>query len=164
MNCLRAAFVLLLLAPPISPSLAADQLAMLRGEWSGTGWAKRTTDGPRETVRCRVSSKYSPPARRLLVTGKCAVPGRKFNLRGVVSSEVDGGAIRGSWANPFGAGSASVSGSQSGNRVTLDFRAPHPDTKEDVPQQMEWTIGDRAFSITTKLGDGEVMSELKFGR
>ena len=98
------------------------------------------------------------------MAGKCAVPGRKFNLKGTVSGEVDGGTIRGRWSNPFGVGSASVRGHQSGNRVLLDFRAPYPDTKERVPQQMEWNIADNAFAITTRLNDGQVMGELTFSR
>ncbi len=164
MKCLRTFVPLLVLAMQASPVPAADQLAALGGQWTGTGWAKRTTNGPRETVRCRISGKYVLPGRQLFVTGKCAVPGRKFNLKGTVSSEVDGGTIRGRWSNPFGAGSASVRGRQSGNRVFLDFRAPHPDTKEKVLQQMEWQIADNAFAITTRLHDGQVMSELKFSR
>ena len=166
MRCLRSVIVvpLIMLAMPAPSALSADLLAALGGAWTGTGWAKRTTDGPREAVRCRISNRYHAPGRRLVVTGKCAVPGRKFNLTGTVSSTVDGGPIRGRWSNPFGAGSASVEGHQSGNRVFLDFRAPHPDTKEKVAQQMEWLLADNAFSITTRLHDGQIISELKFAR
>ena len=54
------------------PALPNDLLQAMDGRWKGEGWAKRTADGAREVVRCRLSNSYFPNSRELVITGKCA--------------------------------------------------------------------------------------------
>ncbi|MEM6460673.1 MAG: hypothetical protein AAF724_02015 [Pseudomonadota bacterium] len=152
------------LAPP-SLAQSPDLLAMLDGRWKGEGWARQNTDGDAEKVRCRIENTYFSKSERLVVKGQCAVPGRKFDLTGTVSRRNGGDVISGQWSNPFGTGNASVRGAQSGNRIDLDFSAPHPDTNRRAAHRMQWDIGDGTFSLTTRLVDDDItLSELRFSR
>ncbi len=136
------------------------------GRWKGEGWAKRTVDGARETVRCRLANTYFPDSRELVVSGKCAVPGKKFDFKGALSSKDGNDKISGRLANPFGLGSTAVTGRLQGNRALLIFSAPDPGTGKELKQQMIWQVGDSGFKITSKVlgSGGKALSSLHFQR
>lgn len=152
--------------PAASPALSNDLLKAMDGRWKGEGWAKRTVGGAREVVRCRLHNRYFPDSRELVVSGKCAVPGKKFDFKGAVSSKSGSNAISGRWANPFGFGSTIVKGSGQGNRAVLNFTAPDPETKKDIDQQMNWSLSAGGFRITSRVrGSGSnELSDLRFKR
>ena len=163
----RAAITLVVFAGLAQAAAAqsSDLLATLDGTWKGEGWARQKTSSATEKVLCRIENSYFRSSAKLVVEGRCAVPGRKFNLEGSVSRRLDSGAITGRWSNPFGAGIAAVTGTQSGNRITLQFKAPHPDTGKNAPHLMLWDIETGRFSLTTRLPDqGITLSELQFRR
>lgn len=142
-----------------------DPLARLQGSWKGEGWARQKTSTAPEMVRCRIENSYYRSSMKLVVEGRCAVPGRRFNLTGSVSRKADGQSYSGRWSNPFGAGAASVTGTQSGKRITLRFSAPHPDTGKKAAHLMQWDIESDGFSLITVLpGEGTTLSELRFSR
>ncbi len=138
------------------PALSSELLSSMKGSWIGNGWVKRNPGGPRETVRCRITNHYVTAGRRLVVSGKCAVPGKKFELKGTVSANLSGTRISGRWSNPFGIGSTSVEGTLFANQAFLDFKAPLDGSKKPVRQQMIWQKKSRGFTITNQLsGTGQ---------
>ncbi len=144
---------------------SSELLATLDGAWKGEGWAKRKTFTAMEKVQCRIENTYFNSSLKLVVKGRCAVPGRKFDLTGSITRNIRSGAISGRWSNPFGAGGASVTGAESGSRITLSFTAPHPDTGNKAAHLMLWDIANGKFTLTTRLGDdGIALSELHFSR
>ena len=144
---------------------STDPLSTLGGAWKGEGWARQKTSTASEKVLCRIENSYYRSSAKLVDEGRCAVPGRKFTLTGSVTRKPDSETIAGRWSNPFGAGAASVTGSQSGNRITLRFDAPHPDTGNKAPHLLLWDIEPGRFSLTTSLPDeGVTLSELQFSR
>lgn len=149
-----------------STAHANDLLKAMDGPWKGNGWAKRTADGAREVVRCRLHNKYFPDNRELIVSGKCVVPGKKFDLKGSVTSQNDSNILTGRWANPFGFGSTGVEGVSKENEAILNFSAPDPETKRDVDQQMNWQVSADGFRIISRLlGAGNIeLSDLQFRR
>lgn len=147
------------------PAQSANPLASLGGAWKGEGWARQKTATPAEKVRCRIENEYFRSSEKLVVEGRCAVPGKKFTLTGSVTRKADSDTVTGRWSNPFGAGAAAVTGTQSANRITLRFVAPHPDTGRKVPHLMLWDIEPDGFSLTTSLPhEGVILSELQFSR
>lgn len=165
-NAWRFALVVAMSVSVTSTALSNDLLKKMDGPWKGEGWAKRETDGAREVVRCRLHNKYFPEKAELVVSGKCVVPGKKFELKGSVSSQTGDKVISGRWANPFGFGSTSVKGTQEGNRVVLNFSAPDPTTKKDIKQQMNWQISAGGFRIVNRVREGGkgTLSDLRFSR
>lgn len=144
---------------------SANPLATLGGAWKGEGWARQKTSSDAEKVLCRIENNYFRSSMKLVVEGRCAVPGKRFVLTGSVTRKQGDDTITGRWSNPFGAGAATVSGSQSGNRITLRFDAPHPDTGKRVAHLMLWDMEPGKFSLTTSLPDeGITLSELQFSR
>ncbi len=159
----------LIVAMSVSFTSAAhsnDLLEKMDGRWKGKGWAKRDVDGAREVVRCRLHNKYFPKKAELLVSGKCVVPGKKFDLKGAVAAQDGSMVVTGRWANPLGFGSTSVKGTHQGNRVVLNFSAPDPKTKKNIKQQMDWQISASGFRIINRVRDGgkDTLSDLKFRR
>lgn len=149
------------------PSARADGfLSSLDGRWSGSGWAKRNSGSPREVVRCRIKNTYVDASQRLVVTGKCVVPGRKFDLSGTVSARDGSNEINGRWSNPFGMGSTRVNGRRSGDQIRFTFSAKDPETKMLVDQAMKWIRSGEGFSITTlnQEENGEALSKIEFRR
>jgi hypothetical protein len=166
-NFRRMTIMLVALAglAPAASAQSPELLATLDGAWKGEGWARQKTSTAAEKVLCRIENSYFKSSAKLVVKGRCAVPGRKFNLTGSVTRKLDSETIAGRWSNPFGAGIAAVTGSQSGNRITLRFNAPHPDTGKKAPHLMLWDIETGKFSLTTRLPDeGITLSELQFNR
>ncbi len=163
--CLLGMF-LIASAVTISSAHSSDLLKAMDGRWKGDGWAKRSVGGAREVVRCRLHNTYFPESRELVVSGKCAVPGKKFDFKGAVSSKSGSDVISGRWANPFGFGSTIVKGSGQGNRALLNFTAPDPETKKDVDQQMNWQLSAGGFRITSRVrgGGNTELSDLRFKR
>lgn len=163
---IRAALLMIMMAGLAAPA-KAEPLLSLGGEWAGTGWASRGPDAPRERVRCRLTNRVDHAQGRLSVSGRCAAPGRRFDLSGRMTAE--GGRLSGRWSNPFGAGVADVAGRSRGQTMTLSFRGRDPDTGERFKGQMRWTVGDDRFSITTASApiNGEtyrVVGEINFER
>ena len=165
--CVRLiGLVLLVWGSSASTAAANDLLAAMDGRWKGDGWAKRSVAGARETVRCRLANTYFPESRELVVSGKCAVPGKKFDFKGALSSHEGTDKINGRWANPFGFGSTAVAGRAQGNQAVLDFSAPDPESGEDVKQQMTWQVSTDGFRITSRVRGtgGGALSDLRFRR
>jgi len=165
---IRAALLLLIvLVAGLAAPAKAEPLLSLGGEWAGAGWASRGPDAPRERVRCRLTNRVDQALVRLSVSGRCAAPGRRFDLSGRMTAQ--GGRLRGRWSNPFGGGAADISGRSRGRTMTLSFRGRDPDTGERFKGQMRWTVGDDRFTITTASApiNGEtyrVVGEISFAR
>ena len=161
-----SAVILVATAFSLPPARADEFLSSLDGSWSGSGWAKRNSGSPREVVRCRIKNTYVDASQRLVVIGKCAVPGRKFDLSGTVSARDGSNEINGRWSNPFGMGSTRVNGRRSGDQILFTFRAKDPETKTLVNQAMKWIRSGEGFSITTLNleENGDVSSKIEFRR
>ncbi len=165
-NAWKIALLLAVSAFLMAPAFSNDLLKAMDGRWKGEGWAKRTAGGAREVVRCRLANSYFAGSRELVITGKCAVPGKKFDFNGAVSSRSGSDAISGRWANPFGFGSTAVAGRMQNGEAVLNFSAPDPVTKKDVEQQMTWQRTAGGFRIISHArGPGnKALSNLSFRR
>lgn len=165
-NALQIGLIAALSVSFTSTALSNDLLKKMDGRWKGEGWAKREVDGAREVVRCRLHNKYFPEKAELIVSGKCVVPGKKFDLKGAVISQNGSKVITGRWANPFGFGSTSVKGTHQKDRAVLNFTAPDPKTKKDIKQQMDWQISAGGFRIINRVREGakDTLSDLRFRR
>ena len=149
-----------------APAHSDPFLNSMDGQWSGAGWAKMTPASEREAVRCRVKNTYAASDQRLVFNGKCAVPGKRFNLNGDVSALDGTNVIKGRWTNPFGIGSALVNGRRNGDRVYFTFRVKDPETNRSIERGMSWTRRKDGFSITTHdlENDRADLSQIEFKR
>lgn len=143
----------------------ADPLPAMAGDWTGGGWARQRTDGPQETLRCRLGNRYDAEQRRLSIAGTCAVPGRKLKIEGMIAG-AGGDKVRGYWSNPFGAGRTDVSGTIRGDDVYLVFRAPDPEGAGEISQLLRWRVTGQGVTLTSRdRGEGETpMAEIAFTR
>lgn len=159
--------VLLLAVFSLVSSMAhADVLMDMQGAWSGSGWARETLAGPKETLRCRLNNTYDESARALTVKGRCVASGRKIALSGEMRASADSDKITGHWFNPDGLGSVRISGFQRGDVVGFTFRVKHPDTGADVAQNVEWRVGIDALRLrsTDRVRPEVMMSDISFTR
>ena len=113
-----------------STALSNDLLKKMDGRWKGEGWAKRAASGAREVVRCRLHNKYFPKKAELVVSGKCVVPGKKFDLKGAVSSPNGSKEVSGRWANPFGFRQHKREGHANRKSGGAEFQRSGPDDKK----------------------------------
>ncbi|MGY9047734.1 hypothetical protein P775_03585 [Puniceibacterium antarcticum] len=145
---------------------AADPLGDMDGHWTGSGWARETPDGPKETVRCRLDNHFDSGQLKLTVSGRCVVPGRKIRLSGEIEGKDGSDRISGHWFNPDGIGSAAISGIQRENLIAFTFRAWDPATGRNLAQNIEWrTSGTTLWLRSTDREDPEItMSDLEFSR
>lgn len=142
--------------------MVAEPLSEMQGAWSGSGWARETTTGPKEAVRCRLKNTYEAGA--LTVSGRCVVPGRKIALAGEIR-EI-GGKISGHWFNPDGLGSVRISGVQQSDVIAFTFRAKDPETGADIAQNVEWRVmgDDLWLRATDRANPSIMMSDITFTR
>ncbi|MBJ3764551.1 hypothetical protein ILP92_17590 [Maribius pontilimi] len=154
------AFALSLLAA----AAAADPLPDMAGDWSGSGVARRAPSSPDEAVRCRLQNTWEADNARLRVRGRCAVPGRSFDIDGALARRPDD-RLRGFWSDPEGRGQTSVVGRSEGDRVAFAFSATDPDTGIDVSQTVTWTLsGDTLRFLSRHRAEGTVMADIRFTR
>ena len=155
---IRAVAVLAVLG---SPALS-EPLADMHGTWRGSGWARETPDGPKETLRCRMSNSYASGA--LTVSGRCVIAGRKIALAGEIKGKSGSDKITGHWFNPGGLGSARISGLQGADVVAYTFRAKDPETGTDLAQNVEWRVqADRMrLRATDRANPSIMMSDIIF--
>ena len=147
-------------------SVSAEPLADMQGAWSGSGWARETPAGPKETVRCRLNNTYDARALTLTVSGRCAVPGRKIALAGEIKGHAGSEQITGHWFNPDGLGSVRISGVLRGDVIAFTFRAKDPDTSQDLAQNVEWRAQNSLLRLraTDRVNPDVTMSDITFTR
>jgi len=138
----------------------------MTGSWNGSGWARQSPQGPKETVRCRITNTYDVATNTLAVAGRCAVPGRKLTMSGTLNGKDGAERITGRWSNPDGIGSAGIVGIQRGNIVAFNFSAIDPETGRNLSQNVEWRIsGDTLLLRSTDRTNPTVaMSKIEFAR
>ncbi len=134
------------------PAAAGDLLAMLDGRWTGSGWSRAVADAPRESLRCKLVVTVSPRGSRIDIRGKCAVPGKSYDLRSFIARKADG-TYEGQWSNPGGEGAADLTGRRDGDRLVLHYDGRHPDTARRVEGTMTWTIGADSFVLSNTVTD-----------
>lgn len=145
-------------------TFAGDSLQSFKGTWKGEGWARQSPGAPRENVRCRLKASYIPPSNRLVIKGKCAVPGRSFNMKGTVS-EKQGGKISGRWSNPFGPGSKAIAGTVDAKGIALNVSVPVRRGGHAQPHRMVWSKTNNGFVLTNQnLATADLVSEVVFKR
>jgi hypothetical protein len=129
---------------------AQNVFTSLEGSWTGNGWAIRKPGAPREAVRCRIRVRLSESDTRVDISGQCASPGNRSSVNGYLKRQPNG-TYTGRWSNPRGLGTVGLSGTGSGERITLRFDAEDPDTGEPISGTMNWTFGGAKFSISGTL-------------
>lgn len=153
----------LMLALCASPA-AAETLADMAGPWSGTGTARETPTSPEETVRCRIDNTWQADRARLKVAGRCAVPGRSFDIDGTLVLGEDG-KVSGFWSNPDGPGQTAISGKAQGDAVYFTFRAKSPATGQDLSQIVTLSLkGDQLRLGTVTRDERIAIADILFAR
>lgn len=146
-----------------TPALT-DPLADMAGGWSGSGIARKSADAPEEAVRCRLDNTWETENSRLRIRGRCAVPGRSFEVHGALARRGDG-RLRGFWSNPDGPGQTSISGRVEDQKVEFTFSAKDPATGEDVSQIVRWTLeGDVLRFVSWHRVEGVIMADITLER
>ncbi len=142
----------------------ADPLSEMAGAWSGSGWARETLDGPKESIRCRLDNTYDADV--IAIKGRCAVPGRKLTLSGEIKRDGASDKISGHWFNPDGLGSVRISGVQRGDIIAFTFRAKDPETGHDIAQNVEWRVSPDALHLRAadRANPDALMSDIAFTR
>lgn len=69
----------------LAPVAQAGALADMAGRWHGSGWVKQTSQGPQETIRCKIENTFDAARIKLTLSGTCVVPGRKLTLSGTLN-------------------------------------------------------------------------------
>lgn len=143
-------------AAPSTTIAKSERIALskMTGKWSGSGWGKRHADAPRETLRCRLTSRYIARKRELRLTGKCAAAARSYDISGFLKNAA-GGRVTGRWANPNGAGAVNIAGKRSGNSISFTVKATDPKTKQKRTYRMVWKLARGSMSVATRLADSE---------
>ena len=137
----------------LSGQATADELlARLDGRWTGSGWAQAAEDAARDVLRCKLALTLSASATRIDIRGKCATPGKSYDMRGFVARR-DDGSYSGQWSNPGGEGAANLSGRRSGETLVMRYDGRHPDTKRRIAGTMTWRIGKDGFSLSNSVTD-----------
>ena len=156
---IRLSLALVLLCTPA----LADPLPQMAGSWSGSGTARQASDAPPEAVRCRLDNDWQAKFSRLRVRGRCAVPGRKFEIDGALIDK--NGAISGFWRNPDGPGQVRVSGQTRDDAVYFSFSATDPDTGRDVSQLVTWHLDGSGLTFEARHRATDTpMAEIEFSR
>ena len=151
----------LILVLVATPALA-DPLPGMAGDWSGSGTAREAPGRAEEAVRCRLSNEWQEDRGRLRVRGRCAVPGRTFEIDGALKHE-DGGRLSGFWRNPHGPGQTSVSGQVFGDTAQFAFRARDPAADTDVSQVVTMQIVSEGLRLVARsLTDNSVLADIEF--
>jgi hypothetical protein len=148
----------------VGGSVAAEPLADMQGTWRGSGFARETSDGPKEAVRCRINNAYADGT--LVVKGQCVVPGRKIALSGEMKGKSGSDAVTGFWFNPDGLGSTRISGVQRDDLVAFTFSAKDPKTGENASQNVEWRVGPDNLRLRSsdRADPSIMMSDVSFTR
>lgn len=144
----------------------SEPLAEMEGAWKGSGWARETPDGPKETVRCQIRNSYDNASLTLTLKGHCVVPGRRLTLSGNIVGTDGTERITGRWSNPDGIGSARVVGIQRDNIVAFNFSAIDPNTGSNVAQNVEWRLSEGGLHLrsTDRQNPALMMSDISFNR
>ena len=142
----------------------ADPFQAMSGKWSGSGWARKTTDGPQEATRCRLTNSYSATALELRFKGKCVAAGEKLTLSGKVTRNPADASIQGLWSNPDGLGQVKITGRHGADFILFTYRAKDPDTGQPIAQNVEWRIVDGQLQLRSVDRDQPniLMSEIFF--
>jgi len=150
----------------IAGAANAGPLADMSGDWSGSGWARETPNGPQETVRCRIKNTYTAATDTLELSGQCVVPGRRLTVAGTLTGTDGSERITGRWSNPNGIGSTRIVGIQRAGVVAFNFSAPDPATGRKLAQNVEWRISDGALRLRSseRSNPDLKMSDITFGR
>ena len=144
-----------------TPALS-DPLADMAGDWTGSGTAREAPGSAVESVRCRMSNEWQADRGRLRVRGRCAVPGRTFEIDGALKHE-DGDRLSGFWRNPDGPGQTSVGGRVSGDTVRFAFSAKDPGTGRDLSQVVTLQLGAQGLRFSARSrADDSVMADIAF--
>ena len=143
-----------LAAGPVVAQSGTIPLRSMTGTWTGTGWGTRHVDAPRETVRCRLTSKFSTRERQLKLTGKCAGAARSYAVSGYLK-QTAGGNVTGRWSNPNGIGAINIAGERKGNTITFKVKAKDSQSNEQRTFSMVWAMTRNTMTVDTRLADHE---------
>lgn len=143
---------------------AETPLSRMAGDWTGSGWARKTQNHPAERIRCRVSNTYDATLMQLTVEGRCAVAGRQIPMTGTLRQTDAGGQLAGDWDVPTDIGSTTVAGRVDDTSVAITLAATAPGSGQDITQVLRWTVeGEKMLLQSTLVADPTlVMSEITF--
>ncbi len=165
---IRTVFAISILAAAIQlpdTALAGSILERAAGKWSGTGWARRDANAPRELVKCRLSAKFVKKQNRLSVSGKCTGGGRSVRLSGRFVDE-GAGDFSGKWSTGSRLGADQMTGRQNGNKIRFNWQSRNQKTGKVTGYFTQWNVQKSKLSVATGLRDNSapLMVEINFTR
>jgi hypothetical protein len=141
----------------------------MTGSFRGKGLVKSGPKAKKESIRCRLSGKPDG-AKKLKMTGNCAVSGFVFSLNGFIE-QTSGNSYR---ANMFRSlanlKQSNFSGKRSGSKINFSFKAKDRIGKQDVSARITMNVKnassfDVAISRTDpKSGKNFSVGTIKFAK
>ncbi len=130
---------------------AGSLLAVADGNWRGGGWFRQDIKEPKRATKCRFTFNYSPSSNALSISGKCAGGGKSARISGNIV-EKSANKFSGRWSATGGFSARDMTGSQSGNRITLSWRAKPRNSKMFENFTARWTISKGRISVSFSVG------------
>lgn len=150
----------------LAPVAQAGALADMAGRWHGSGWVKQTSQGPQETIRCKIENTFDAARIKLTLSGTCVVPGRKITLSGTLNGTPNSTRITGRWSNPDGLGSVRIVGVEQADLVAFTFSTRDPVTEREIAQNVEWRVTGGALHLRSvdRKDTGVLLSDITFNK
>ena len=115
-------------------------------------------------MRCQIDNTWQADRTRLKIAGRCAVPGRSFDIEGSLVLGNDG-KISGYWSNPDGPGQTAVSGKAQGDAVYFTFHAKSLATGQDISQIVTLSLNGDQLRLSAVTRDKRIaVADILFQR
>jgi hypothetical protein len=152
-NLLPLAVLAALLAAPAAHAADDPLLSRLAGSWVGQGTYKQNAGAKEERIYCRITNTLVQNGKALQQRGRCSVASNSGSVDGTITAN-GGGSYSGQLNSLASIGPAKLSGSGSGNRLTMNMTFTDALTKKAVSAVSTTTLSGSGYRLTTRRQDG----------
>jgi len=142
-----------LLAVPAAQAADDPLLSRLEGTWIGQGSYKQSASAAQERIYCRITNTLVQNGKALQQRGRCSVASGSGSIDGTITAK-GGGSYSGEINSLASVGPATLSGSGSGNRLTMNMTFVDATTKKKVSAVSTTTLTGSGYRLTTRRQDG----------
>jgi len=168
---LSALSVAVLAIPTSSISVSASPKIFenMTGSWRGKGLVKSGPKAKNESIRCRLKSKPDS-AKKLKMTGNCAVSGFVFSLNGFIEQTSGNGYRANMFRSLANLKQSNFSGKRSGSKINFSFKARDRIGKQNISAKISMNVkSGSAFDVAISRTDpksGKIFSvgTIKFAK
>jgi hypothetical protein len=138
-----------------TPSYAADDpiLAKLVGAWTGSGTFRQSASAAPERIFCKVTNTLSEDGAALTQKGRCSVASNSGPIDGLIKAS-GSGRYSGTLNSLASDGPATLSGSGSGGRLTLDTAFVDARSHEPARSQTTMELSPAGYRLVSERRDG----------